>query len=150
MDKHITDIELFELTNNLIADEIQRKGIEEHISICESCTVRFETEKSIDNVLLSNLAISETIDVSESIQHHFAAKPAVRLFDTNWIVYTILGLFGCLAIIQVKDISLIESIEGVNIPQMQYLKMIVFAVVGVLLVDLMMNFFKQKKQSITS
>lgn len=150
MDKHITDIELFEFSNDLITDKIQIETIENHIAGCEDCATRFEAEKSMDDILLSNIVVSETIDVSEKIQHHFATKPTVRLFDTNWIVYTILGLLGLLAVIQIKDNVLIESLEGVNIPQFQYLKVTVFAVVSILLLDLVMKYFKQKKQFITS
>lgn len=150
MDKHITDIDLFEFANDLITDKIQIETIENHIAGCAHCVVRYETEKSMDGVLSSNLSVSETIDVSEKIQRHFTTEPNVQLFDTNGIVYTILGLLGLLAIIQIKDNVLIDSIEGVNIPQLPYVNVIVFAVVGILLLDLVMKYFKQKKQLITS
>ncbi len=150
MDKHITDIELFEFVNDLISDKVQIETIGKHITVCKDCSVRFETEKSMDGMLSSTLAVADTVDVSERIQHHYASKPVVRLFDTNWMVYTILGLLGFLAIIQLKENTLGESIKGVEIPQMEYINVIVFAVVGILLMDLAMKLFKQKKQSVTS
>jgi hypothetical protein len=150
MDKHTTDIELFELANDLIADQIQIDRIENHIAICDSCAIRFEKEKTMDSLLATNLSISETVDISKNIELHFKEKPIINLLDTNWIVYTILSLLGVLALVLLKDYNLIDSVKGFEIPQMQYVKVIIFAVVGILLLDLFSKYLKQKKQLVIS
>ena len=58
MDKHITEIELFELANELISDATQMQTIEKHISICETCKVKLDAEKSVLSLLANNLQVN--------------------------------------------------------------------------------------------
>jgi hypothetical protein len=150
MDKHLSEIELFELANNLVTDLAQLKTIEEHISICESCSAKLENEKSINGLLASNLQVNEKVDVSENIMNHFSPVPVTPVSDNNWIIYIILGLFGFLTVLQMMDFSMLDSIYKINVPQIPYIYVITSAVVSILFMDLLFKYFKQKKQVITA
>jgi hypothetical protein len=150
MDKHINEIELFELANNLINDLTQLKKIEDHISNCESCSLKLESEKNVNDLIAFNLQVDEKIDVSQNIINHFSEKPVVQFFDYNWILYTILSMIGFLAVLQLNYSALIDSFKGINIPQIPYLNIIFAAVVSILFMDLLLKYFKNRKQRITA
>ena len=149
MDKHLTEIELFEFANNLIEDKIQIEAIGNHISTCKNCAVRLEEEKSFDSNLTSNLHVTHTVDVSKNIVDHFSTQQVPSMVDYTWIIYTILGLSGFLYLLQLSNISLFESIGDLPIPQVSYVNAIVSGVISILFIDLLSKYFKQKKQHIS-
>ena len=149
MDKHFTDIELFEFANKLIGDDIKIKKIETHISTCKDCVIRLEEEKRMDIVLTSSLSVDYSIDVSKNVMNHFSAKQIVPMVDYNWIVYTMVGLVGALSLSSFSNTSLIDSI-GFNIPQLSYAKVTVLALISILFMDLLSKYVKYKKQHLTS
>ena len=139
MDKHLTEIELFEYANHLIKDESQLNGFKQHLEGCSECQAQLKLEESLISELKSSLKVTHQVDLSEKIAHYFAQdKPNLIGLDSKGIIYVILGLAGVMMLTQVVEIN-IKSI------QIDHLNMIVSSIVGLLFVELVYKYVKYKR-----
>lgn len=143
MDKHLTEIEVFEYANQLITDEQILHSIQNHVSICDDCKVKIETEKSFSVEMKQSMKINQQIDLSEKIADYFAQdKPNFIGLDTKGVIYVILFLSGLMMLGQVLEIE-IKTI------QIAHLNVIFSSIVGLLFVELVLKYRKYKKNHTT-
>ena len=147
MDKHVTDIELFEFVNNLIDDQVQKKSIASHLAECKDCALKLEQEKTMAHALSSGLKVDENIDVTNKVADYFTEKPIISfVYDSNGLVYFILVLTGILMGIEMMgDYSIAEKNETIS-----YIMLIILAVMSIFSLDFLMKYFRQKKQQVIS
>lgn len=140
MDKHLTEIELFEYSNNLIENETQLNTITQHLFVCTSCKEHVELEKTIKNALKNSLVVHHQIDLSKKIVHHFTnEKMSFIGIDTKGIIFILLILSGLMLLNQLALINIIVF-------KTFYINIIFSAIMGLLLTELLFNYRKFKKQ----
>lgn len=139
MDKHLTEIELFEYSNKLIEDTITLDTISKHLLNCEDCKANLDLEKLIDLSLKESLVIEHKVELNQNILNYFTnEKPRFIGIDTKGIIYTLLGLSGLLLL---NQISAIKS---------DYLNLIFSATMGLLFIESLLKYKKLKKHQITA
>jgi len=140
MDKHLTEIEVFEYAHHLVKDESQLNEFKQHLEVCGDCQAQLKLEESFAGELKSSLKVTHQVDLSEKIAHYFAQdKPNMIGLDTKGIIYVILGLAGLMMLTQVVEIN-IKSI------QIDHLNMIFSSIVGLLFVELVYKYLKYKRK----
>lgn len=139
MNKHLTDIEIFEFSNQLIDDEVQLIAINQHLTNCETCQLKVNEETLFSEAIQSNLAVSDKIDVSEKVLNHFQTEMQPIFIDLRWTIYTsiIVAVFYML--------STIPNFIDVAFPKIENLNTIVSAVFLILMVDVVAKYFKFRK-----
>ena len=148
MSKHLTDIELFELANQLIENETQKSLLSKHISECDSCRIQFEQEQELDELLSNKLIVNQTIDVSEKVTQHFSLKEFAKAPDTKWMLYAILILVSILTGMELIDGSILNLGEHINANYIHYMRIIISATTSLLFFDVLVKFVKYRKQVI--
>lgn len=141
MTNHLTDIELFEYANEMIADTEQLSTLKEHISTCKDCQLKLKSEKRVDAVLKKELAVEQQIDVRQSVLYYFE-KPAVKVIgvDVSWMIVMVLFIS---ALLIVGELSAFNE----KIPQLRYATLIASAVSSLLIVDFFLKYRKNKKNA---
>lgn len=139
MDKHLTEIEVFEYANQLISDINYSNTIEQHLKACDQCLNKVEEEQSFAIHIKESIEVTKQVDLSDKIAHYFAQdKPNFIGLDTKGIIYIILGLSALMMLSQVVEIE-IKSI------QISHLNVIFSSIVGLLFVELVVKYRKYKK-----
>ncbi|MGE0560798.1 MAG: hypothetical protein AB7O47_03195 [Flavobacteriales bacterium] len=139
MDKHLTEIELFEYSNHLIGDDNQLNKITQHLLGCEDCKTKLALEKIIDSSLKNSLVVEHKVELNQHIVNYFTQeKPTIIGIDTKGIIYLLLVLSGLLLI---NQLTAIKS---------DYLTVIVTATMGLLFIESFFKYKKLKKQQVTS
>ncbi len=139
MNKHLTDIEIFEFSNQLLDDKAQLVAINEHLTNCETCQVKLNEETSFGKVIQSNLAVNDKIDVSEKVLSHFQTEIKPVFIDLKWTVYTSI----IVAIIYI--LSAIPIFIDVALPKIENVNTVVSAVFLILMVDVVTKYFRFRK-----
>ena len=139
MNKHLTDIEIFEFSHQLLDDEAQLIAINEHLTNCETCQLKVNEEMSFSKAIQSNLAVSDKIDVSEKVLSHFQTEIKPVFIDLKWTVYTSI----IVAIIYM--LSAIPNFIDVALPKIENVNTIVSAVFLILMVDVVTKYFRFRK-----
>lgn len=143
MDKHLTEIEVFEYSNQLITDEQILHSIQNHVSVCNECKVKIETEKSFSVEMKQSMKVHQQIDLSDKIADYFAQdKPNFIGLDTKGVIYVILFLSGLMMLGQVLEIE-IKTIK------ISHINVIFSSIVGLLFVELVLKYRKYKKNQTT-
>lgn len=88
MNKHLTDIEIFEFSHQLLDDATQLVVLNQHLATCETCQLKVEKEKSFSNTIQNHLTVNEKIDVSEKVLSHFQTEIKPVFIDLKWTIYT--------------------------------------------------------------
>ena len=145
MSKHLTDIELFELANQLIENETQKSLLSKHISECDSCRVQFEQEQELDELLSNKLIVNQVVDVSEKVTQHFSLKEFAKAPDNKWVLYTILSLVIVLTGMELIDSSILNIGEYINANYIFYMRIILSAITSLLFIDVLLKFIKYRK-----
>lgn len=139
MDKHLTEIELFEYSNNLIEDTLTLGNISNHLLVCETCKAKLDVEKRIDLSLKNSLVVEHKIELNQNIINHFNQEKLIIVgLDTKSIIYILLTLSGLLLL---NQLSAIKS---------DYLTVIFSATMGLLFIESFLKYKKLKKQQFTS
>jgi len=140
MDKHLTEIELFEYANQLIEDKNQLALIEVHLSSCKDCKQSLLLEQKIDDSLKDNLAVNYTVDLSEKVIHHFTQEKSFFLnIDAKSIIYVLMFFLGLIIMNE-----LMSSLKNITIP---YLNLIFSVVLGLFFIELLLTYVKYKKKT---
>lgn len=139
MDKHLTEIELFEYSNNLIENSIQLEIINQHLLNCDDCKAKLAIEKLIDSSLKNSLVIEHKVELNQNIVNYFTKeKPLIAGIDTKGIIYILLILSGLMLL---NQIPVIKS---------DYLNIIFSTTMGLLFIESYFKYKKLKKQQFTS
>lgn len=139
MDKHLTEIEVFEYANQLITDEQLLHSLQNHVSACSDCKVKVETEKLFSLKMKKSMQVKKQVDLSEKIANYFAQDtPNFIGLDTKGVIYVILFLSVLMMLSQVIEIE-IKTI------QISYLNVIFSSIVGLLFIELVWKYRKYKK-----
>ena len=88
MNKHLNDIEIFKISNQLLDDATQLVVFNQHLATCETCQLKVNEEKSFSKAIQSNLAVNDKIDVSEKVLSHFQTEIKPVFIDLKWTIYT--------------------------------------------------------------
>ncbi len=146
MTRHLTDIQLFELANDLIEDAHQKNELMQHISACENCSIQLAQEKALDELLISKLMVEHMVDVSENVTQHFNLKEFANAPDTKWVLYAILVLVIALLGMELLDGKVINLNQTLNNNYIHYMRIILSATTALLFVDVLIKFVKYRKQ----
>ncbi len=137
MDKHLTEIELFEYANQLIEDKLLLSRIEKHLSSCNGCKESLDITNSIDVSLKENLAVNHTVDLNENIIRHFTQEKSFFFkIDVKSIIYVFLVFFGLIFLNQLSS-----NLTGFSF---SYLTPIFSAITGLFFVELLITYVKYK------
>lgn len=139
MSKHLTDIEIFELCNQLLDDEAQLIAFNEHLTTCEACQLKVNEEKSLSHSIKSNLTVTEKIDVSEKVLNHFKTEIQPVFIDLKWTIYT------SIIVAVIYMLSTIPNFIDVVFPKIENLNTILSALLLIVFADAINNYFKWKK-----
>lgn len=141
MNKHLTDIEIFEFSNQLLDDKAQLIAINEHLSNCEACQLKVSEERLFSKAIQSNLAVSEKINVSEKVLSHFQTEIKPVFIDLKWTIYT------SIMVAVMYMLNTIPNFFDVNIalPQFDNLNTILSALLLIIFADVISNYYKWKK-----
>lgn len=141
MNKHLTDIEIFEFSNQLLDDKAQLVAISEHLTNCEACQLKVSEERLFSKTIQSNLAVSEKIDVSEKVLSHFQTEIKPVFIDLKWTIYT------SIMVAVMYILNTIPNFVDVNIalPQFDNLNTILSALLLIIFTDVISNYYKWKK-----
>ncbi len=139
MSKHLTDIEIFELSNQLLGDATQLIALNEHLATCETCQLKVNEEKSFNQTIQSNLAVTEKIDVSEKVLSHFQTEMQPAFIDLKWTIYT------SIIVAVIYMLNTIPNFMDVLFPKIENLNTFVSAVFLILMVDVVSKYFKFRK-----
>lgn len=139
MNKHLTDIEIFELSHQLINDEVQLVAFNDHLTTCETCQLKVEKEKSFSNTIQNNLAVTQKIDVSEKVLSHFQTEIKPVFIDLKWTIYT------SIIVAVIYMLSTIPNFIDVALPKIENLNIFISAVFLILMVDVLAKYFKFRK-----
>ena len=139
MDKHLTEIELFEYANQLIEDKAQLARIKTHLSSCKSCEQSLVLEQKLDESLKESLSVNDTVDLSEKVVHHFTQEKSFFLkVDVKGIINVLLIFAGLMLLNQ-----MVSSFKEINIP---YVNLTASAVIGLFCVELVLTYIKYKRK----
>lgn len=139
MSKHLTDIEIFELSHQLINDEVQLVAFNEHLATCEACKLKANEEKAWSKSIQQYLAVNEKIDVSEKVLSHFQTEIKPVFIDLKWTIYT------SIIVAVIYMLNTIPNFMDVLFPTIENVNTIVSAVFLVLMVDVVAKYFKYRK-----
>ena len=139
MNKHLTDIEIFEFSHQLMDDETQLVAFNQHLATCEACQLKVEKEKSFSKTIQSNLAVTEKIDVSEKVLSHFQTEIKPVFIDLKWTIYT------SIIVAVIYMLSTIPNFIDVLFPKIENLNTFVSAVLLILMVDVVVKYVRFKK-----
>ena len=146
MNKHLTDIEIFEYANELMEDSTKKAVLKTHLSSCEECRIQIKSEKQVNEILTSKLMVNETVDVSDKVTTYFAAKEFAKAPDNKWVLYVILGLVVILTGMELMDSFLLN--QNFNPNYISNMRLIIAAIAAILFVDVFVKFVKYRKQLI--
>ena len=139
MSKHLTDIEIFEFSNQLLDDATQLVAFNQHLATCETCQLKVEKEKSFSNTIQNHLTVNEKIDVSEKVLSHFQTEIQPVFIDLKWTIYT------SIIVAVIYTLNTIPNFIDVAFPKIENLNTFVSAVLLILMVDVVSKYFKFKK-----
>lgn len=141
MNKHLTDIEIFEFSNQLLDDKAQLVAISEHLTNCTTCQKKVSEERLFSKAIQSNLAVSEKIDVSEKVLSHFKTEIKPVFIDLKWTIYT------SIMVAVMYILNTIPNFIDVNValPQFDNLNTILSALLLIIFTDVISNYYKWKK-----
>lgn len=139
MNKHLTDIEIFEFSHQLLDDATQLVVFNQHIATCETCQLKVEKEKSFSKAIQSNLTINEKIDISEKVLSHFQTEIRPVLIDLKWTIYT------SIIVAVIYMLSTIPNFVDVALPKIENLSTFISAVFLILMVDIVVKYLRFKK-----
>lgn len=141
MNKHLTDIEIFEFSNQLLDDKAQLIAISEHLTNCEACQLKVNEERLFSKTIQSNLAVSEKINVSEKVLSHFKTEIKPVFIDLKWTIYT------SIMVAVMYILNTIPNFVDVNValPQFDNLNTILSALLLIIFADVISNYYKWKK-----
>ena len=139
MSKHLTDIEIFEFSNQLLDDEVQLVAFNDHLTTCEACQLKVEKEKSFSNTIQNNLAVTQKIDVSEKVLSHFQTEIKPVFIDLKWTIYT------SIIVAVIYMLSTIPNFIDVALPKIENLNIFISAVFLILMVDVVTKYFRFRK-----
>ncbi len=139
MSKHLTEIELFEYSNQLIEDKVLLEAIKSHLNSCKECQAKLAVEQKVDLTIQQNLEVEKQINVTNKVLNYFE-KPAVKLVgvDVGWAV---LVVFFVSALLIVGEVTSFNN----AIPELTYTTVIASAISALLLVDFLFKYLKYKK-----
>lgn len=146
MTKHLTDIELFELANDLVTNADQKTALLQHITTCESCALQLSQEKQLDELLSNKLMVNQMVDVSDKVSQHFSLKEFSKAPDIKWVINTILILVSILTSMELVDVTSINIAEHFNANYIHYMRIILSATTLLLFIDVFVKFMKYRKQ----
>ncbi|MCW8897182.1 MAG: hypothetical protein OQJ96_02585 [Flavobacteriales bacterium] len=139
MSKHLTDIEIFEFSNQLLDDKAQLVAINEHLTNCETCQLKVNEEMLFSKAIQSNLTVSEKIDVSEKVLSHFQTEIKPVFIDLKWTIYT------SIIVAVIYMLSTIPNLIDVAFPKIENLNTFISAVFLILMVDVIVKYFRFRK-----
>lgn len=139
MNKHLTDIEIFEFSNQLLDDKAQLVAINEHLTNCEACQLKVNEERLFSKAIQSNLAVNEKIDVSEKVLSHFQTEIKPVFIDLKWTVYT------SIMVAVIYMLNTIPNFVDVLFPKIENLNTILSALMLIVFADVISNYYKWKK-----
>lgn len=141
MTEHLTDIQLFEYTNELIRDEKEKLAITTHLQSCTACSLKVEQEQAIDTAIKESIRVNKEVDVSDKVLKYFQ-KPNVKVVgvDVSWVV---LALFFISALLLIGELTSFNE----SIPELSYTTVIASAISALLLVDFFFKYLKYKKKT---
>lgn len=139
MNKHLTDIEIFEFSHQLLDDATQLVVLNQHLATCETCQLKVEKEKSFSNTIQNHLTVNEKIDVSEKVLSHFQTEIKPVFIDLKWTIYT------SIIVAVIYMLSTIPNFIDVALPKIENLNTIVSAVFLILMVDVVTKYFRFRK-----
>lgn len=139
MSKHLTDIEIFELSNQLINDDAQFVVFNKHISTCETCQLKVNEEKAFRKSIQQHLVVTKKIDVSEKVLSHFQTEIKPVFIDLKWTIY------ASIIVAVIYMLNTIPNFMDVLFPKIENVNTIVSAVFLVLMVDVVAKYFKYRK-----
>ncbi|PKP49413.1 MAG: hypothetical protein CVT95_03445 [Bacteroidetes bacterium HGW-Bacteroidetes-12] len=139
MNKHLTDIEIFEFSHQLLDNATQLVAFNEHLASCETCQLKVSEETLFSKAIQSNLAVTETIDVSEKVLSHFQTEIQPVFIDLKWTIYT------SIIVAAIYMLSTIPNFIDVAFPKIENINTFVSAVFLILMVDVVAKYFKFRK-----
>lgn len=139
MSKHLTDIEIFELSHQLLDDTAQLVVLNQHLATCEACQLKVEKEKSFSKAIQNNLSVNEKIDVSEKVLSHFQTEIKPVFIDLKWTIYT------SIIVSVIYMLSTIPNFIDVAFPKIENLNIFISAVFLILMVDVVVKYIRFKK-----
>lgn len=139
MSKHLTDIEIFEFSHQLLDDATQLVAFNDHLTTCEACQLKVNEEKSLSHSIQNNLAVTQKIDVSEKVLSHFKKEIQPVFIDLKWTIYT------SIIVAVIYMLSTIPNFIDVAFPKIENLNIFISAVFLILMVDVVAKYFKYKK-----
>ncbi len=139
MNKHLTDIEIFEFSNQLLDDKTQLVAINEHLTNCEACQLKVDEETLFSKAIQNNLAVSEKIDISEKVLSHFQTEIKPVFIDLKWTIYT------SIIVAVIYMLNTIPNFIDVALPKIENVNTIVSAVFLILMVDVVVKYFRFRK-----
>lgn len=139
MSKHLTDIEIFEFSNQLLDDEAQLVVFNQHLATCEACQLKVNKEKSLSHSIQNNLAVTQKIDISEKVLSHFQTELKPIFIDLKWTIYT------SIIVAVIYMLSAIPNFIDVALPKIENVNTIISAVFLILMVDVVVKYIKFKK-----
>ena len=139
MSKHLTYIEIFELSHQLLDDATQLVAFNQHLATCETCQLKVEKEKSFSKAIQSNLTVNEKIDVSEKVLNHFKTEIKPVFIDLKWTIYT------SIIVAVIYMLSTIPNFVDVALPKIENVSTFISAVFLILMVDIVVKYLRFKK-----
>jgi len=139
MNKHLTDIEIFEFSHQLLDDATQLVVLNQHLATCEACQLKVEKEKSFSNTIQNHLTVNEKIDVSEKVLNHFQTEIKPVFIDLKWTIYT------SIIVAVIYMLSTIPNFVDVALPKIENLSTFISAVFLILMVDIVVKYLRFKK-----
>ena len=140
MSKHLTDIEIFEFSNQLMDDETQLVAFNEHLASCQACQLKVNEEKSLSHSIQNNLVVTQKIDVSEKVLNHFKTEIQPVFIDLKWTIYTSI----IVAIIYMLS-TIPNFVDVASLPKIENLSTFISAVFLILMVDIVVKYVRFKK-----
>lgn len=139
MSKHLTNIEIFEFSHQLLDDATQLIALNEHLATCETCQLKVSEEQVMSKSIQQNLAVNDKIDVSEKVLSHFQTEIKPVFIDLKWTIYT------SIIVAVIYMLSTIPNFIDVLFPKIENVNTFVSAVFLILMVDVVAKYFKFRK-----
>ncbi|MDT8413532.1 MAG: hypothetical protein RQ875_13790 [Vicingaceae bacterium] len=139
MNKHLTDIEIFEFSHQLLDDAAQLVAFNDHLTTCKACQLKVNEERLFSKAIQSNLAVSEKINVSEKVLSHFQTEIKPVFIDLKWTIYT------SIIVAVIYMLGTIPNFIDVAFPKIENLNIFISAVFLILMVDVVVKYLRFKK-----
>lgn len=140
MNNHLSEIAIFELSNQLIDDKHQLIAFNEHLTSCSICQQKVAVEKALSKIIQHHLSVTPKIDVSEKILNHFQPQKRIVFVDLKWLIY------ASTSFAVIYFLSTIPNFINVEIPKTERLNVIMAAIFLILMADAAFNYLKIKKK----